>query len=521
MRGHRLLLICSQVEPQPIIPKPPCQTFSGPYHFHVMYSSTKASHGFVAVLGMILGFSAAATLRTNNETVDKRSQVSLAAPSRSIFWERCELQQGSRGVEERCCRGNYRCSEPVCHGKGLCTFGMFHGLMWCFNKSCEPVRRSDNDSNSGNRGNVWNDKKGSEFEPISTLDPESGGGTSSVPPPQHTYPPVVATPLLTPTSVPTHSMTPSPTSAKIPANVRCRGMRKRRDVRDLSTAELRDWQSSVLELVESGEWDALNQAHSENRDAGHGGGYFLPWHRLFILRMENAVRKRRPNFALPYWDWRADAIDPAMSSVWRPDIAGGAERPNGPIIGGAFDRLRAAYPTPHFVRRNVSSGVRGDIPPFWDSASLERLAIAEWPAFADGIEAAHALVHVYVSGDMGSTVTAPNDPLFYLHHGLVDLLLEDRIRKTGAHDFSGTHDFAHGSENVSTDYMLSPFDVTVSYALQLSCVEYIPFSHRQNAASAARGKRAPSSVCASLRDGEGLSTTRCRRGENALRQGHD
>jgi tyrosinase len=41
------------------------------------------------------------------------------------------------------------------------------------------------------------------------------------------------------------------------------------------------------------------------RNAAHRGPIFLPWHRVFLLFMEQSIQRvlGDPNFGLPYWDW--------------------------------------------------------------------------------------------------------------------------------------------------------------------------------------------------------------------------
>src|SRR4051812_41772378 len=46
----------------------------------------------------------------------------------------------------------------------------------------------------------------------------------------------------------------------------------------------------------------------------HGSWFFLPWHRMYLRQFERiiAVLTDRPDFALPYWDYKhpADAVVP-------------------------------------------------------------------------------------------------------------------------------------------------------------------------------------------------------------------
>ena len=46
-----------------------------------------------------------------------------------------------------------------------------------------------------------------------------------------------------------------------------------------------------------------------DRNAAHSGPAFLPWHRYFLITLENLLRRALDDddFRLPYWDWSADA----------------------------------------------------------------------------------------------------------------------------------------------------------------------------------------------------------------------
>ncbi|WP_347177239.1 tyrosinase family protein [Parafrankia sp. EAN1pec] len=47
------------------------------------------------------------------------------------------------------------------------------------------------------------------------------------------------------------------------------------------------------------------------RNRAHGGPVFLPWHRMYLLRMEQQLQRHSgdPDTTLPYWDWVTDGGD--------------------------------------------------------------------------------------------------------------------------------------------------------------------------------------------------------------------
>ena len=84
--------------------------------------------------------------------------------------------------------------------------------------------------------------------------------------------------------------------------------------------------------------NAMTPAGQMARNAAHGGPSFGPWHRLLLLVFESLSRQvlNDPSFELPYWDWAADAANPAASPLW--NVLGGDGDPsNGnAVMSGPF-----------------------------------------------------------------------------------------------------------------------------------------------------------------------------------------
>lgn len=179
----------------------------------------------------------------------------------------------------------------------------------------------------------------------------------------------------------------------------------------------------------------------------HGGPIFLPWHRMYLRRLEEIIQQLTgdPDFALPYWDWAADRT--LSSPLWANTRLG---RNRGVVTNGRHGALRvtlrgrgslqlggfllAEQPRP--IDRNAGrSGVRlptkADVSGClteteydefsWDAnaAAGHRNRLEGWE---DGPQL-HNSVHVWVGGDMGPG-TSPNDPVFYLNHCNADRIWE-------------------------------------------------------------------------------------------------
>ncbi len=190
------------------------------------------------------------------------------------------------------------------------------------------------------------------------------------------------------------------------------------------------------------------------RNAAHSGPAFFPWHREMILRYEQDLAKimGEPAFALPYWDWAADAaLAPGASALWQPDLMGGdgagpsnevATGPfrspaNGgtwttveldsmgmPLPNGSLQRTLGrdpsvtpapTLPTPAKVTTTLGM-TPYDVSNFSQMSAAFRSAAEGWNPYG-----MHNAVHVWVGGSM-LPGTSPNDPVFFLHHANVDRL---------------------------------------------------------------------------------------------------
>jgi len=218
----------------------------------------------------------------------------------------------------------------------------------------------------------------------------------------------------------------------------------------------------------------------------HGGPMFLPWHRLFLLHFENALREvsGKP-ITVPYWDWADPASTPA---VFADDFMGGDGDPDegfavtsGPFRKGAwalnvhpFGIEWSASATTHITRRfgafapgfdalptaedvafvlgrprydvapydatsDPNTSFRNALEGFWLKVGGVRVPLGAMVCGPDGVMMAasgpgpHNLAHAWVGGLLGVTAqgprvgtmllpTSPNDPVFFLHHANIDRL---------------------------------------------------------------------------------------------------
>lgn len=195
-------------------------------------------------------------------------------------------------------------------------------------------------------------------------------------------------------------------------------------------------------------------------NAAHSGPIFLPWHRMYLIRLEEALQNLldEPDFGLPYWDWAADGEQPVWqqwrAEIWGPNYLGEAR---GTVRTGptANMRVRLAQDTitgelvsipPRQLQR--AAGMHPQFPDLPDkddeqfAHDLPEYDMAPWDSrpslvthrnvlegWVSGPQM-HNRVHVWIGGDMGPG-TSPNDPVFFLNHCNVDRLWEHWMGANG------------------------------------------------------------------------------------------
>lgn len=193
----------------------------------------------------------------------------------------------------------------------------------------------------------------------------------------------------------------------------------------------------------------------------HGGPIFLPWHRMYLIRLEEVLQDvtQDAQLALPYWDWADDgeliASQQFRTVLWTDSHLGPAR---GDVVSGSLGELRVrltqrwtaqtgqfleahaprpvrraagtdrqvrTLPTRAHVARCMQEAVSDT--PGWDINSAGfRNHLEGWRPDPPGL---HNRVHVWIGGDM-SPGTSPNDPVFYLNHCNVDRIWEARMRRS-------------------------------------------------------------------------------------------
>jgi len=215
----------------------------------------------------------------------------------------------------------------------------------------------------------------------------------------------------------------------------------RKDANTLSTAERAEFVAAVHELKRTGIYDQFVLRHANaNMRAIHRSPAFLPWHRRYIWDFEQELQRvsGNPNLGLPYWNWPEGG---ANASMWDDDLLGGngdvgTQIVNrGPFRASQWTIVNMSGAGAGSLTRNFGSqGWAQTLPTLQEIEQVLTLTpydVSPWNEFAnagfrnqlEGFDGPnlHNRGHGWVAGSM-LPMTSPNDPIFFLHHCMVDKL---------------------------------------------------------------------------------------------------
>ena len=152
-------------------------------------------------------------------------------------------------------------------------------------------------------------------------------------------------------------------------------------------------------------------------DNAHGTPYFLPWHRAYLYLFERALRDQQPDAELAWWDWSTGRIPRALTVATadgQPNPLAGADID--PVALQQFEQATGSTFPPRSFRE-----IGGAVLPSRDEV-VDALERADFLDFSSAMEDLHNRVHVHIGGSMSQITFASYDPIFWLHHTMVDRL---------------------------------------------------------------------------------------------------
>ena len=183
-----------------------------------------------------------------------------------------------------------------------------------------------------------------------------------------------------------------------------RSDRVRVDFLDLKDDQRDRLADGLNALYASGRYPLYPDSHEAGWFNIHRGPAFLPWHRWYVLTLEEELRAIDSEITVPYWDWTKDGARDLDAEPWKSFFGG---RDN---AGGKFDHwgyVRAASPG-------------GTVLPSLDSI-IDELQRTTYVGYRGEEFGSHVPAHPWTGEDMSSP-RSPSDPLFFLHHCMVDRL---------------------------------------------------------------------------------------------------
>jgi tyrosinase len=218
------------------------------------------------------------------------------------------------------------------------------------------------------------------------------------------------------------------------------GMRKNQAT--LTAEEKRRFVAALKQLKADGTYDHHVTHHrtavrTMRPDPAHVGPAFFPWHRYCLYRFELDLQRVDPTVTIPYWDWTRD--NSPSSSIWSADFMGGNGRSSDlQVTTGPFAYSTGTWTltindnssTPPYLRRSFGTLI-STLPTSTNvNASLSRrpydaspwngsTSTSTYRSYAE--KSLHNRVHNWVGGTMAQA-SSPNDPVFWMHHCMVDRL---------------------------------------------------------------------------------------------------
>lgn len=211
----------------------------------------------------------------------------------------------------------------------------------------------------------------------------------------------------------------------------------RKDANTLTTAERTEFVTAIQALKAEGIYDQFVLRHANAiMSAIHRCPAFLPWHRRFIFDLERELQRvsGNSNLGIPYWNWPSGG---ANASMWDDNLLGGNGDAGGVVQTGPFRTGQwtvinsSGLPAGPLMRAFGQNG----LPTLPTQTEIDQVMavtpydMPSWninsnPSFRNQVEGwigpnLHNRGHVWIGGSM-LPMTSPNDPVFFMHHCMVD-----------------------------------------------------------------------------------------------------
>lgn len=179
----------------------------------------------------------------------------------------------------------------------------------------------------------------------------------------------------------------------------------RKNAANLNLVERRLYIDVINRLIANGAYGRFVSFHVDMSHNMHGSmgpvgrQRFLPWHRLYLRKLEQEMEAIDARCIIPYWRWSVNRAVPGWMAGFRPTV-------RVPNFGLVTVRRTPAQPAllPTAAQVNVV------------------LNTPTFTQFTSELEGLHNTVHGWVGGTMNNIQVSPADPIFWMHHAEVDRL---------------------------------------------------------------------------------------------------
>ncbi|KAK3107006.1 hypothetical protein FSP39_004789 [Pinctada imbricata] len=252
--------------------------------------------------------------------------------------------------------------------------------------------------------------------------------------------------------------------------------RIRKEYRSLTTEEREKFHTALNQLksdtsVSPNAYDVIARFHNFGvARAAHGGSAFLPWHRVYLFILENALRTKQPDVTIPYWDFLLDGnLESGESVMWTKDFMGSTDD-RGMVQDGPVKDWD--------IRRQIGSGRLAD-----ERRISEMLGLNSSTEFAQLLERYHNRGHGWVGGNMWGLETAPFDPMFFLLHCYIDYLWwqwqSDNKEESFTWEYPSNDFGPHGEDEVAMGLQINGNNITNGEAFGMEwAFEYVQYEPR-------------------------------------------
>lgn len=261
----------------------------------------------------------------------------------------------------------------------------------------------------------------------------------------------------------------------------CKYRHVRKEYRDMSIAEWNAFRDSLIRLqslkspdgaANHSEWDWWSKIHIDNTMPAHNNPLFFPWHRAYVLAFERRLQEINASVVIPYWDWTFDWQRPIESPIFGADF-GFNITPNVPDC-----RFPRAFFKNHCLLRQYNPA---NFTAYYSPSDVAKIISKQstYDAFRELIEIVpHGIVHTSLGGKDGdmALMNSPNDPIFWLHHSMIDYIwwIWQRAHPDQANDYKG-----------DPNSIIQPYQVTIKDMFNVNdlCYTYSPFSNNAQLAT--------------------------------------